>query len=205
MGTEMIKRGLSARTSAFIFGLILCAALSRLLPGLPPNFSPLGAMGVFAGATLSLPLALVIPLVATWLSDAVLGFYEPLVMIFVYAGALASAMIGRVILARKMTLNRVGGAAFLGSCVFFVLSNVGTWLGGGLYPLTSEGLVACFIAAIPFFGNTLASNLIFCAALFGVNGLVNKMAQAQRTTANRKWQWVGAFLERRQAKGCDEL
>jgi hypothetical protein len=36
-----------------------------------------------------------------------------------------------------------------------------------MYPLTGEGLLTCYIAAIPFFWNTLAGDLIFVTLLFG--------------------------------------
>jgi hypothetical protein len=41
---------------------------------------------------------------------------------------------------------------------------------GHFYPQTPAGLVDCYVAAIPFFQNTLLSNLFYSALLFG--GLV---------------------------------
>ena len=53
------------------------------------------------------------------------------------------------------------------STLFFVITNFGVWAFDGLYPRTFEGLVVCYIAAIPFFGNTLAGSLFYTAVLFG--------------------------------------
>ena len=54
-----------------------------------------------------------------------------------------------------------------GSVLFFVVTNFGVWLVGDLYPRTLEGLVACYVAGIPFFRNTLAGDLLYAAVLFG--------------------------------------
>ncbi len=41
------------------------------------------------------------------------------------------------------------------------------WALGALYPKTLAGLEACFVAAIPFFRNTLVGDLFYTAVLFG--------------------------------------
>jgi hypothetical protein len=57
-----------------------------------------------------------------------------------------------------------GGAA---TAVFFVLSNLGVWLMSGMYPLTSAGLVECFVMALPFLQNSVTSTFVFMGLLFG--------------------------------------
>jgi hypothetical protein len=42
--------------------------------------------------------------------------------------------------------------------------------GTGTYPKTAAGLVACYVAGVPFFWNTLADDAFYAALLFG--GLV---------------------------------
>ena len=64
---------------------------------------------------------------------------------------------------------------------FFITTNFGVWLGSGFYPLTAEGLMACYVAALPFFGNTLASTLVFSGLFYGIMrmaGQHTKFAQA---------------------------
>jgi hypothetical protein len=59
--------------------------------------------------------------------------------------------------------------------LFFVVTNFGAWATGMLYPLTWEGLVACYVAAIPFFGNTLAGDLVYTGLLFGAFALAERL------------------------------
>src|SRR5579871_2992924 len=67
----------------------------------------------------------------------------------------------------KITVTRVAGAAIGGSIVFFIASNFAVWMGGQFYPLTFSGLLACYTAAIPFFGNDVAGNLVYSGVMFG--------------------------------------
>lgn len=146
-------------------GLILVAALTRLLPH-PPNFTAIGAIALFGGAYLSdKRWAFLIPLAAMLISDLFLGFHQT--MIYVYAAFMLIICIG-FLLRSKISVWRVGGAAIGSSVLFYLITNFGVWLGGTLYPLTWEGLVSCYVAAIPFFRYTLLSNLIFSGVLFGV-------------------------------------
>ena len=147
-----------------LLSAILVAAVLRLVPH-PPNFTPIGAMALFSGAYLGRrPLAFAAPLGAMVLSDAVLGFYSG-----VWVTYLAVAMIVVVGWAAlsKVSVLRVGGAAVSSSILFFLVSNFGTWALGGLYPHTLAGLTACYVAAIPFFQNTIAGDLFYATLLFG--------------------------------------
>lgn len=70
-------------------------------------------------------------------------------------------------LQRRRTALRIAGAALISSLVFFTVTNFGVWAFDSLYPKTLPGLVACYVAAIPFFRNTLLGDLIYTATLFG--------------------------------------
>src|SRR5512134_3643788 len=59
-----------------VFVLIVLAAASRLLPH-PPNFAPVAAIGLFAGAMIGRRAGWLVPFVALLASDLVLGFYHP--------------------------------------------------------------------------------------------------------------------------------
>jgi hypothetical protein len=61
---------------------------------------------------------------------------------------------------------RVGASALAASVSFFLLSNFAVWVVWNMYPKTLEGLVACYVAAIPFFRNALAGDLLFSYAFF---------------------------------------
>jgi hypothetical protein len=152
-----------ARLAALLSAIVAAAAL-RLVPH-PPNFSPIDAMALFSGAYLGRrALAFVAPLGALLLSDLVLGFYHG--MATVYFSVALVVMIGMTSLKRVSAL-RVGGAAILSSVLFFGITNFGMWLFSGFYPRTLAGLETCFVAAIPFFQNTVAGDLFYAAVLFG--------------------------------------
>ena len=145
--------------------LILLAAASRLLPH-PPNFAPVAAIGLFAGATLDRRAAWLVPFAALVLSDVFLGFYRLDAMFFNYLGFAACLGIGALALKHQRGVVRVGAASLVSALAFFTLSNFGMWA-SGYYPRTLSGLSQCYTQALPFFRNTLASDLLYSAALFG--------------------------------------
>jgi hypothetical protein len=154
--------------------LVVAAAISRLLPH-APNFTPIGAMALFAGAYISNRyLAILMPLLAMLLSDALMGFRgwaftEQIIAVYTTLGLIA--ILGSALHTHKSAL-RVGGASLASSVLFFITTNFAVWLGGfshepALYPLSSSGLAQCYVSAIPFFSNTLFGDLFFNAILFG--------------------------------------
>lgn len=155
-----------------IIGMIVFAALTRLLPH-PPNLTSVAAVALFAGSQLpNRCTAFAVPLAALFLSDLVLGLHRG--MLLVYASVGITVWIGMA-LRHRITPVRVAGAALLGSILFFVVTNFGVWLFGGLFPRTLAGLSACYVAAIPFFQNTAAGDLFFSAALFGGHDLLRRI------------------------------
>ena len=148
-----------------ILGLIIFAVALRLLPH-PPNFSPIGAIGLFAGCFLSLKRFWLIPLVALFISDFFLGFYNAISMLTVYVSFFISAIIGQYYLRVNRTGLKIAGASIVSATQFFIFSNFGVWLSGTLYPLNLTGLIECYVMGIPFYGNTLISELFYVAILF---------------------------------------
>ena len=147
-----------------VLSAILLAATLRLVPH-PPNFTPIAAMALFGGAYLGRRgLAFAAPLGALLLSDLVLGFYPELA--FVYLATAATVAIGWALRKWRTALG-IGAAALASSLLFFAVTNFGVWLVMDYYPKTLAGLAACYVAAIPFFQNTLAGDLFFSALLFG--------------------------------------
>ena len=152
-----------SRLVALLTAIVVAAAL-RLVPH-PPNFTPIGAMALFSGAYLGRKaLAFAAPLGALLLSDLVLGFYHG--QATVYFSVALIVMLGMVALSRVSPL-RVAGAAIVSSVLFFVITNFGMWMFSGFYPRTMAGLEACYVAAIPFFQNTVAGDLFYATLLFG--------------------------------------
>lgn len=151
-----------SRLTALVSAIVLAAAL-RLVPH-PPNFTPIGAMALFSGAYFGRRMvAFAAPIAALVLSDLVLGFYHGIAT--VYAADLLIVLIGSLIVKRWPV--RIGVAAVSSSILFFTVTNFGMWLSSGFYPRTLPGLEACFVAAIPFFQNTVAGDLFYTVLLFG--------------------------------------
>ncbi len=157
---------------------IVAAALLRLVPH-PPNFTPIGAMALFSGAYLGRRwLAFAAPLGALLLSDLILGFYDG--MLIQYAATALAVLVGMAILSRRQSALRIGGAALASAILFFAISNFGVWLSSGMYPRDLGGLGAAYVAAIPFFQNSLAGDLVFAALLFGGWALAERAVPSLR-------------------------
>ena len=151
---------------------IAAAAALRLVPH-PPNFSPIDAMALFSGAyVVKRWMAFAAPLAALLLSDLILGFYSG--MLFQYAAVVLITLLGMAALSR-VTVARLVVASLASSVLFFLVSNFGVWLVSGMYPQTVAGLAGCYVAAIPFFQNTVAGDLFYVALLFGSFGLAEQL------------------------------
>lgn len=163
-------------TSMAYIGIVIIAALSRLVPH-PPNFTVIGSLALFGGACFEGALAAyLVPLAAMFLSDAVIGFHGG--MPVVYLSFLLTTLLGRQMQGGR-NIGRVAEMSFLSALMFYVITNFWVWAGGShMYPHTAQGLAACYIAAIPFFGNTLAGTMIYSATLFGAAELADRAVLA---------------------------
>jgi hypothetical protein len=156
-----------------IFAMIVLAAVLRLAPH-PWNFTPVGAVALFSGAMVrDRRLAFLLPVLVMLATDLINGFNKlsPLV----YASFLLSVLIGRFLI-RKRNLMRIGGATFLGSLQFFVITNFGVWAFLNSYPRTGAGLAVCYLAGVPLFWNTLAGDVTYATLLFGGFFLAERLA-----------------------------
>ena len=146
----------------YFVGLI---ALSRIIPH-PPNFTPVIAMAVFMPyLTRNLSSAMVVPLLAMFVSDLYIGFHAS--MFWVYISILLATTLSHYTMSIKKTYVHLGSNALLSSTLFFVVTNFAVWMSGTMYPLTLDGLLLCYTMALPFFSNTIAS-AIFYVSLLGV-------------------------------------
>ena len=171
-GASRVASGPSREAPVMVFVLLVLAAASRLLPH-PPNFAPVAAMGLFAGAFAGRRGAWLVAFGALVASDVVLGFYHPMSMFWNYLAFAACLLLGSGWLQRTRTFTRVAGAVLASAVTFFVISNFGMWA-SGYYPRTWAGLVECYVQALPFFRNTLASDVLYSAVLFGGHALFSR-------------------------------
>jgi hypothetical protein len=155
------------------------------------NFAPMAAISLYAGSRLPRRWAWVVPVVAMVVSDLLLdqGRYRPafeLTRWTIYTTFAVTTLLGQLANLPRFGRWLLPILSVTGSLLFFVTSNLATWGEGLLYPMTFTGLIACFVAAIPFFGNTIAADLIGTAALFGLGPVFERAARSvtgRRTAA----------------------
>jgi hypothetical protein len=151
--------------------LIAFAVMLRLLPH-PANFAPIAAVSIFGGAILPRRIGLWVPLVAMMASDFVIGFYKilPVTWSCYLLIALASS-----VWFKKPKLARGAFLTISASVFFFVVTNFAVWVWGGLYAHTWAGLSQCYTMALPFFRNTLLSDMVYTAGLFTVYAFAQQL------------------------------
>ena len=171
---------MSTKTTAFgMFLLVMFLVASRVVPH-PPNFTPVLAVAIFAPYFFrEWAVAVSVPLVAMVLADLIIGMHS--YMLWVYGVVAASTLISYILRYTGSHLFRVGALA-LGSClIFFLVTNFGVWFGSGFYPKTTEGLIACYIAALPFFGNTLVSTVAFSGLFYGLMRMAGQQGRINQS------------------------
>ena len=162
--TGRLKHWLAGQ-QALLF-LIAVAVLGRLLPH-PDNFTPLAAIGLFAGAYLDRRLFLAVPVIAAFISDLTgPGFYGLTMMLFVYAGLTLSALSGRMVLHNRRKFSRLPLAVLASAIGFYLVSNLGPWW--AYYEHSWSGLVTCYVNGLPYLGRTLAGDAFYALVFFGL-------------------------------------
>jgi hypothetical protein len=153
---------------AFLIGFDVTA---RLLPH-APGVLPVAASGLFAARILRIPaLAVIVPLTAMALSGFGLAGDDWRVSLVVYAAIALPALAGTVSRRWRGALPIVA-TMLTCSLVFFVSTNFAVWAFSGIYPLTMQGVTACYIAALPFLEKTVLGDLAWTGVLFGGAWLV---------------------------------
>jgi hypothetical protein len=150
---------------------IALGALARLIPH-APNFTPVAALALFGGYSLSKKQAFILPIAVMLLSDLFIGFDSLQMRVFVYGSFLLTVLIGRL-LKKNSNFKNIVLASFASSILFFVVTNFAVWVFTPLYLKTFDGLINCFIMAIPFFRNTLLGDLFYTGVIFGSYRLAN--------------------------------
>jgi hypothetical protein len=169
-------------TRPLAVGLVLLGVLGRLTQNL--NFAPVGAVSLFAGARMRGWQAYLLPIALMAVTDPFLHGYS-FTTPFVYASFLINVWMGSK-LQRTEKPAWIGGAAVIGSLQFFLITNFGMWVNPAqtMYTHNFAGLGVCFVAAIPFFRNTLLADLMYSAAFFGLYALLTRtVVRSERVAA----------------------
>lgn len=159
------------RSKSFIvLSLVLIAVASRLLPH-PANFTPILAISLFAGAYFaSKKLSLFLPIVALTISNLFLGFHD---QVFVVYGMTLLLVVAGWQLRESSSVKKIAFLTLGGSVLFFIVTNFYVWL-MGYYTYDMNGLVQCYLMAIPFFKNALLGDMFYTTVLFGGFALIER-------------------------------
>lgn len=140
---------------------------------LPPNFAPIAAVALFAGARIKNPrAAFFIPIFAMLASDALIGFYDLWIMGSVYVSFAFSGVIGRAI-RKRVTPFKLTSATLISSALFFFITNAAVWMFSGMYPRTLAGLAESYTMGLPFLRFTIFGDLFYTVLIFGIYELVH--------------------------------
>ena len=161
----------------FVIALILIAAFARIIPHYP-NFTPLCAIALFGGKYFyNKYLAYLLPLLALWISDILINnfilnnYFDGFTLFYSgfywqYGSFILITLIGRKTL-KNISFLRLLGISISSSLLFFIISNFGVWISSSFYSMDIFGLVACYVAAIPFYYGTLSGTIFYSFFLFG--------------------------------------
>ena len=168
--------------SLLLVGLVTAAAVTRIVPH-PWNVTPIGATAILAGACfprLWQAFALVFTVMA--LSDLTIELRRGAALYpdipFTYLAFAGMVTMG-LLLRRNCKLFAVAAVSVVASLQFFVVSNFGVWLIGGLYPRTLDGLGQCFVKAIPFYQWQFVCDILFTLAFWALYRMAGGHAQRQ--------------------------
>ena len=166
---------------AFLF--VAIAIVVRFLPH-TFHFTPVGASLLFFGARQPRKWMWV-PVVALAASDVALNklvYHYPISWETFASSAWYLMAIGIGTLLKKNSdkfqLGYIAGASLAASVSFFIVSNFAVWVAYNMYPHNFAGLVACYVAAIPFFGSTLSSDMLYTIGFFAVPHLMELMKKS---------------------------
>lgn len=163
-----------------IAGTILLMAISRLLPH-AYNFTPMIAMGIMGASYFKSTIwKYLVPIIAFYVSDLLVtnilyaSFYadQGFVwfsshMIWTYGAMLVIVLVSNLLM-RTKNMKNVLGASLAGAVLFFLITNLGSWMADPIYPKTAGGVLAAYAAGIPFFPATLVSTVLYATVGYGV-------------------------------------
>ncbi len=138
-------------------GIFFALAASRFIPH-PPNFTSLIALSFYVPAILGIKFipALILGFMIT---DLIIGFHG--LTLFTWGSVIIIGFMSKFFL---FNLSKRITGSLLGALLFYLITNFGVWSLGS-YSYSLEGLIACYTLALPFFGNTLVSTLIFSSII----------------------------------------
>jgi len=173
------------KNSFFIIFFVFILALSRIIPH-PPNFTPILASAIMAPLLIKDRwFGIAIPIFAMFISDIIIGFHN--YQFVIYSTILTIGLVTPM----NKNYALLGFMVLASSVWFFVVTNFAVWILWDFYPKTINGLISCYILALPFFKNTLISTFLFTGIMtviikyltstnekvsFFINNFINKFS-----------------------------
>tara|TARA_Y100001970_G_scaffold267854_1_gene358340 strand:- start:14911 stop:15408 length:498 start_codon:yes stop_codon:yes gene_type:complete len=149
-------------TYLFCIVLILVGVLFRMVPH-APNFTPMLAIALMSGLYFRNKFSILLPIGIMLISDLFIGSHA--ILPWIYFSFLIIYFLGRMIKNNSLSIFL---SSICSSILFFIISNFGVWMNGG-YSYSIQGIVTCYMMAIPFLKNTLISTVLFSGLFYAIH------------------------------------
>jgi hypothetical protein len=159
------------------FAILFFGIMSRIFIHWP-NFTPVIALALFGGLYLGKMRGWITPLLLMVVSDLIIGLHA--IVFFTWGSIVLIALLGHQMRGRKNAATLLG-TGVLAAVIYFFITNFGAWL--VMYPKTAAGFVSCYVAAIPFFRNSLLSTVVYTALFCGLYEAVSFSVKNTRFAA----------------------
>lgn len=168
----------STRAQIIVSGMLIALIVVARLAPHAANFTPVAAVGLFAGVYLRKSWALLIPLAGLVISDFFLDGYSWKGRAIVYGAFLLMIAIGRIISQKGKLFSesgkfgqkflRVIAGSLLGAVLFFIITNNIFLYTPSFYQMNFSGMIESYVAGLPFFRSQLLGDLMYSGLLFGI-------------------------------------
>lgn len=154
------------RRTFLVAGMLVAVGVAgRLIPHIP-NATPITALAFVAGMSLRRYWAVLVPVLAVFLSDLLIGLYDWKIMLSVYG---SYVLIGTVTWMASTwgTDRHMALALGMSSVLFFLITNTAVWAFSPWYEKNMAGLMYAYELGIPFFRNMLIGDVLYVAVFIG--------------------------------------
>ena len=142
-------------------GILIVLSASRFIPH-PPNFTSLIALSFYVPAFFGVKYIPAV-MISFLITDIYFGFHDT--QFFTWGSIFLIGYLSKFLF-KNLKYRFIGAVS--GSIIFFVITNFGVFVSGS-YGYSFDGFVTCYILAIPFFGNTLISTIVYSIILESLN------------------------------------
>ena len=133
---------------------LLSIMITRFIPH-PPNFTSLIAISFYIPLIFGI-MYMPVVLFSFVITDILIGFHN--ILFFTWGSVVIIGLLSKYFTSLGFKFRIFG--ALSAAVLFFIVTNLGVWLSGS-YGYDLAGLITCYTLALPFFGNTLISTIIY--------------------------------------------